>query len=277
MLKSWALQIDSSQPAPQTSTNFAITLDFVGGLTANQRSVFKLAAARWAEVITGNLPRVTFPNGDTIDDVVIHAEGQAIDGPGRVLAQAGPTYVRVTNGLPYEGIMTFDTADLADMERDGTFKDIILHEMGHVLGIGSLWGRKELLAGTGTNNPEYIGDKAMVEYAKLLGEIMPRSIPVANTGGVGTAERHWRETTFEYELMTGYAEPRGAMPLSRMTVASLEDLGYEVNYEAADSYALPAARPAAVAAPAASPAVKARHLCNAVPPPVHEDLLASSA
>jgi hypothetical protein len=38
--------------------------------------------------------------------------------------------------------------------------------------------------------------------------------------------------------MTGYAEPAD-MPLSRMTIASLKDLGYHVNLEAADPYTLP--------------------------------------
>ena len=57
---------------------------------------------------------------------------------------------------------------------------------------------------------------------------------------------------FDTELMTGYAERRGvAMPISRMTVGALEDLGYSVNYAAADPYTIPAglrARPTAVAA-----------------------------
>jgi hypothetical protein len=37
------------------------------------------------------------------------------------------------------------------------------------------------------------------------------------------------------ELMTGYADA-GTQPLSRITIASLEDLGYTVDYTNADSY-----------------------------------------
>ena len=37
--------------------------------------------------------------------------------------------------------MSFDTADLARMEADGSLTDVILHEMGHVLGFGTLWSR----------------------------------------------------------------------------------------------------------------------------------------
>jgi hypothetical protein len=171
--------------------------------------------------------------------VLIRAKGEFDDGPGGTLGSAGPRIVRVPSNLPILGEMQFDTADLADMEQDGSLIDVILHEMGHVLGIGTLWTRAGLLNGSGTNNPEFAGAHAMAEYATLLNEPGPRAVPVANTGGPGTAEGHWRESTFDHELMTGYVEQSGEMPLSRMTIASLRDLGYEVNIEAANPYLLP--------------------------------------
>jgi hypothetical protein len=134
--------------------------------------------------------------------------------------------------------MNFDTADLTDMEQDGSLIDVILHEMGHVLGVGTLWTRSGLLSGSGTSDPEFTGVNAMAEYATLLSETTPRAVPVANTGGPGTAEGHWRELTFDHELMTGFVE-QGEMPLSRMTIASLRDLGYEVDMATANSYQLP--------------------------------------
>jgi hypothetical protein len=36
-------------------------------------------------------------------------------------------------------INSFDSADLAFMVQSGTINGVILHEMGHVLGIGTLW------------------------------------------------------------------------------------------------------------------------------------------
>ena len=71
-----------------------------------------------------------------------------------MLGQAGPTRLRPAEAgaaafLPAKGRMSFDTADLAQMERDGTLNDVITHEMGHVLGIGSVWTQKGLLAGAG--------------------------------------------------------------------------------------------------------------------------------
>lgn len=38
--------------------------------------------------------------------------------------------------------------------------------------------------------------------------------------------------------MTGFAS-RGPMPLSRLTLGALADLGYSVNYAAADPYTIP--------------------------------------
>jgi hypothetical protein len=38
--------------------------------------------------------------------------------------------------------------------------------------------------------------------------------------------------------MTGFVEPTADMPLSAMTIASVEDLGYTVNLLAADPYTI---------------------------------------
>lgn len=63
-------------------------------------------------------------------------------------------------------------------------------------------------------------------------------VPVENTGGPGTADSHWRETIFRNELMSGFISGTGN-PISRMTVGSLADLGYQVDLDAAEPYQLP--------------------------------------
>ena len=63
-------------------------------------------------------------------------------------------------------------------------------------------------------------------------------MPVENTGGVGTRGSHWRETVFRTELMSGFIDAAGN-PISRVTVASLGDLGYQVDLDSAEPYALP--------------------------------------
>ncbi|WP_051964271.1 Ig-like domain-containing protein [Deinococcus misasensis] len=223
---------------------FNITLVFPQGtlLTATQKQAFFDAAQRWSQVITAGLEDIDeFANGVRIkvDDVQITADAVNIDGVGKILGMAGPEYIRDSNGLPITGIMQFDSADMASMESKGTLKNVILHEMGHVLGIGTLWDA--FLQHNG--NPDcqsatsivFTGTKAMQGYQKL-GKSGP--VPVENSGGAGTKCGHWSEGIFDSELMTGYAEA-GTMPLSILTVGALADLGYQVNFGAADAYQIP--------------------------------------
>lgn len=227
--------------ADAAATPYTIEVRFIGGLTQTQKNAFAAAADRWTRVIVGDLPSVNV-NGEVIDDLVILAEGANIDGPGQVLGQAGPTHLRPAAAgaaafLPARGRMTFDTADLAQMEADGTIIDVIAHEMGHVLGIGTVWGQKGLLHDAGTSNPTFQGAAAMREYGALKGG-GPQPVPVENGGGPGTANSHWRETVFRNELMSGYISAAGN-PLSRITAGSLGDLGYQVDLAAADPFDFP--------------------------------------
>jgi Leishmanolysin len=227
--------------AAKAAAPFTITVVFLGGLTTAQKNAFKAAANRWSKVIVGDLPDVVV-NGQVIDDVLIEASGVAIDGPGGILGQAGPTHLRPASAgaaafIPAKGRMQFDTADLANMQANGTLNDVITHEMGHVLGIGTIWTTKGLLAGSSGNNPTFTGTNAKKEYGTLKGT-GPAAVPVENTGGPGTKNSHWRETVFRNELMTGFvASPPN--PMSRLTVASLKDLGYKVDLAKAEAYSLP--------------------------------------
>ncbi len=222
---------------------YKIEVRFLGGLSETQKNAFKAAADRWAQVIVSDVPSVRV-DGEVIDDIVILAQGSDIDGPGRILGQAGPTRLRPRNAgqfafIPAKGEMQFDTADLTQMEQRGTLKDVITHEMGHVLGFGTIWAQKRLLQGAGTGNPTFRGAHAMEEYGVLKGNRAGATpVPLENTGGAGTADSHWREVIFKAELMTGFVDQAGN-PMSRMTVASMRDLGYDVNMASAEPYTLP--------------------------------------
>jgi hypothetical protein len=224
-------------------TAFEVIVRFPdASLTAAQQQVFREAARRWSQVIIGDLPSMIV-DGREVDDVEITATAVPIDGAYGVLGQAGPRVIRPgVQGLPATGIMQFDTADVARMVSEGTFTNVILHEMGHVIGIGTLWASFGFVTGFGTADPRYVGSRALAEYQTLVGSgSTPTSVPVENVGGAGSRDAHWRESVFDNELMTSIAERPGVvMPISRLTVASLEDLGYRVNYGAADPYRLPA-------------------------------------
>jgi subtilisin-like proprotein convertase family protein len=235
-LNRWSLGLTSNAVAPSA---FQVQIRFLGGLSPNQQAAFAEAAARWSQIIIGDVPPVLL-NGEEIDDVLIEAQGVPIDGPGKVLGQAGPTHIRPVSNLPIRGIMSFDTADLNQMEDNGSLGDVILHEMGHVLGFGTLWTDTfmNLILGEGTVNPIFVGANAMAEYAVLTGRDTATPVPVANTGGPGTRDGHWREAVFGDELLTGFLS--GAVrSISRVSVACFEDMGYQVDYDAADAFDLP--------------------------------------
>jgi hypothetical protein len=244
---------------------YTISVRFLGGLSASQKAAFTAAANRWTAVITGALPPATV-NGERLEGLVILAQGRAIDGPGRVLGQAGPTFLRPNTGvgrkLPIMGKMTFDSADLAAMEERGTLHDVITHEMGHVIGVGTIWSEFGLIADAGTHNPTFVGANAQREYGALRGGA-PLVVPVENEGGPGTADGHWRDAVFGNELMTGFVADAGN-PLSRLTSASLADMGYGVDMAKADPYGLPAFE-ALAAMGALSVSAREDHLLGTLP------------
>jgi hypothetical protein len=129
---------------------------------------------------------------------------------------------------------------------NGNLGTVLLHEVGHVLGFGTLWEAKRLLRQR-YRNPVFVGSNAMREY-QALRQALPHDrpislepVPVENGGGWGTRWQHWREKTFGNELMSPAQCANDRLP-SRLTLASLEDLGYVVNYGAADAdYELPGA------------------------------------
>lgn len=225
------------------AARYAITVSFRGGLSAGQQAAFRAAAARWERVIAAPLPAVKV-GGVVTRGCLIDAQGSSIDGPSGILGMAGPTRLRPgipsmgrAAFLPCAGIMSFDSADLAAMERDGTLVDVITHEMGHVIGIGTVWGRKGVLSGAGSSNPLFTGLRCRHAFHDLGG--LGNEVPVENQGGGGTRDSHWRERFFRNELMTGYVSPAGTKnPLSALTIASLEDLGYEVDMAAAEPFSL---------------------------------------
>jgi leishmanolysin len=138
--------------------------------------------------------------------------------------------------------MIFDRADLNALERQGQLGSLVLHEMGHVLGIGTIWARLGLLqnasSATSRLDTYFSGDNALAGFHAIGGAAYAgQKVPVENGGGSGTMNSHWRESVLQDELMTGYlGEVRN--PLSVLTVRSLADLGYTVDPAGADAFSL---------------------------------------
>jgi hypothetical protein len=240
-------------PSDVPTSQYHIDVRYPGNQpTPGQQAAFDAAVARWQSVIIGDIPdidSVSFTpsafcpgapamTNDSIDDVVIFADLVSIDGTGGVLGRAGPCLIRTAGRLSAMGIMQFDVADLTFLETNGRLNDVILHEMAHVLGFGTLWNELDLLENGGGSDPFFTGPSAggaflaaVVTGASFAGN----AVPVENLGGPGTRDAHWRKATVSNELMTGTIS-LGNSPLSAFSLASLRDLGYIVNDAVADPF-----------------------------------------
>ena len=217
----------------------------ITGFTPSQTAIFNSAAATWESYITGYKDNVS----NTV--LTINATAATIDGVGGVLGSAGPSTGKALVSGRYlyaqSGAMQFDSADISAMETSGSLSAVILHEMAHVIGLGTLWsssavnfaGYQELYnAGSG----QYTGAAALAAWKSEFGQTSATYVPVELGGGAGTANSHWNEVDggsgntgivsnitgrdFKYELMTGWLNTPSF--ISTVTLGSFQDLGYNV-------------------------------------------------
>jgi hypothetical protein len=141
--------------------------------------------------------------------------------------------------------MRFDISDFAALQTNGELVPVVTHEMAHVLGYGTIWTQLALTQGTGTSDPIFTGTNALAVWPLVTLGYGGRPVPLENQGPAGTRDVHWRKYVdaedkiplFGPELMTGYITAGVFAPLSRMTIASMQDLGYQVDYSKADAFA----------------------------------------
>jgi hypothetical protein len=259
--------------ATGAAAEYDVEVRFVNPPTSGQKAAFDSAEARWERFIYGDLPaqQVTL-NADAcgtthpainemVDDVVIYVELKFIDGPSGILGQAGPCTSRSSTLHTAVGVMVFDTTDLSKLEADGQLEDVILHEMGHVLGIGTQWDNRGFLQLPSDTAPAPIvdtyfsGPLAIAAFDDMGGgTYVGNKVPAENDNtkfGLGSLNGHWRDSVFVTELMTPLLNGGVPNPLTVVTAASLADLSYVVNYGESDTYVLPSA-PFASVAPAGS-------------------------
>ena len=221
-------------PSPAVAAAFEAARTRINGLFNSFNGVSAIDLSVPAGACMAGAPALV----ETVPGIVIFAQVTPIDGAGGILGSAGPCLVRNGTWLPIVGAMQFDSADMDAMVGGGLLNGVVLHEMMHTLGFGTIWGpglQNEVASPTGAD-PRYIGTVGESAYAGLGAADAPSGVPVENTGGSGTKGSHWRESVFHSELMTGWAD--GAMQLSRVTIGALKDFGYDVDLNKADSFSL---------------------------------------
>ena len=239
---------------PSEITSFVVINDYVPPLDFQIDFTFSndspqslvtaagLAANLWQSVITENLPSVFDPTFGLIDDIQINVQLGLLsgdsDGDGNTLAQGQPLLFRTdATGLPYLAQIGIDEADITNPE----LSTIMAHEIGHCLGFPDSIGWRNNVIPLGSVTPtHFIGTNAVREYDLLFGTAADAAgVPLEQDGGAGTAFAHWDDATFGNELMTGTLDFTSTNPLSVITVGAFEDMGYGVNYAAAQPYSPP--------------------------------------
>ncbi len=187
-----------------------------------------------------------FAEDREVDDILVFIsinDNQATSFVSRIctLRQA-PPYAPSSSGI-WLGSSALEGGD--DFDR---LEDSVVHELGHALGLrASAWNldidddgvlERNLLPGMsdcGNTQLYYAGPVANAVYQDLGGS---GQIPMEDEGDPGTACEHWDSGTLEGEVMTGFgsSDPKA---LSAITVAAVEELGYEVDASAAEAYELP--------------------------------------
>ena len=229
---------------PLRESDFDIELVFLSPYTDEQKRVIQYAARRWESIITGDLPDHEFtqgwsgacgdqsyeiPAGERIDDLRIYVIDQLSS---RGSYWASLTMARTTPQLPLLGCIS--------VSGNG---DAELHEIGHVLGIGTLW--HDFIQNP-PGDPHFNGPLAIAAFDEAGGrDYAGAKVPVERVrGGAGV---HWRSTMVN-EAMAGVSGL-----ISAITVQALADLGWVVDVTQANPYTLPSAAAKAsakIAAPA---------------------------
>ena len=216
--------------------DYDIELVFLDHFTEHQKNVLQYVARRWMAVITEDPPDYEFtqgwsgtcsdqsyeiPAGERIDDLRIYMG--TVDGSGQAVGYGGPSLLRQETHLPVLGCMSFDLSS-ANLLITG------LHEIGHVLGFGTIWDKLGFLQNL-DGDTHFNGPLAIAAFDEAGGsDHTGAKVPVQQMGGA-----HWRSSVFPGETM----RPGGGLALSAITVQSLADLGCGVDVTQADAYTLP--------------------------------------
>ena len=250
-----ALIVGNSRIPRETTGDFNITLEFGEGFNQEWREAIAHSAARWEQIIAADYPdqytvvsrcRNRFNRGEMIDDLLIRFVWEFLPGqnPGGAQVCNEVPEPGFPAGRPNAGVVLLNPHFFSS-ERVVDFSSAdrtIQHEIGHVLGIGTVWDNSGYLV-LDVVRPEFTGPKA----TEAFNRIMPVRAASARSRGVSGVPveddgSHWRSITYTvdgsdatYTVLSDIMLPGGGVLITELTVGALEDLGYTVDYERADA------------------------------------------
>ena len=245
---------------------FQICLEILG-VPNGDEAIFDAAVGAWESVITNDLPNfippVAFmdsicPPGERYNppadgvDIYICGRFEDIDGVDGILGRGVTVFLAEGLQPTQWGSLVIDSADLSFLQSDPVvYQDTVFHEIGisslpicfifghlphishtiapnlsgHVLGIGNSWERPDASL-VDRDRCVYTGTNGREKYQQLSS--CSTEPPIECDSG------HWSESCFVTEVMTPTQLVGTPSTLSEMTLGSLEDIGYSVNYDSTE-------------------------------------------
>lgn len=252
----WAtLTIAGASRATAFDLQFSI-VNSGGMFNANELNILNAALVRvermWETVITGYQPNISIGAvpisiNPTTSGLAAANYASTTNQGGFRLATSGFVNINVNE------IENFSNWQGVNANGKNYIDELLAHEVGHVLGVGTLWVANAVYS---TNSFQYTGVHGLAAYQGEFNQAAAY-VPVENAGNAGTPNAHWDQlmrsspqegnpddpyslsplvgVTDQYgrdrglELMTGAIDPDYGEPfLSRFTVQSMRDLGYAV-------------------------------------------------
>jgi len=180
------------------------------GVSADYEKDIQAALTTWDNIINDNVKiNVSFYSYSSNDDTLAFA------------------FMNDENDIYGGGVVYINTYNKAET----SMKNIIEHEIGHVLGIGTSkkWDS--------ANNSTVLDKNIFPEAYSFYTTWSESNGNDVNTNGIplGSKGYHWSEEIFDIELMTPYSEKKGVeLPISGLTLSSLKDLGWNVDLSKAE-------------------------------------------
>lgn len=246
----------------ESSNNYPITqtpifnIEYVNTISNSNQTKVINSVNKWSEILNYTLPFNISPITVRVNFVDNGSDGTL-----------GYAYIETTQTINNSEIFgeTFPLIGVMFMNTHyGISENTLVHEMGHILGYGTIWGLpnvpKSSYIEDGVTKYYWTGENALREYKNYYTVAGGDSsvivgIPIEDDGGAGTESVHFEEGASSTinsdnsryingifhpglgeELMTGVSN--GSNTLSKITIGLLEDHGYNVNYNMADNYIL---------------------------------------